>query len=560
MVRSARTGAVRALIASVAGLTIGAPTPAVAAPDLGAQLDALLTPHYRPDQPGAAVLVRKGEQVLLRKGYGLADVKKGRPVKPELVFRLGSLTKQFTAAAIMMLVEQGKLSLSDDIRKHLPSYPAHPQTITIEHLLTHTSGIPDYTDLPGFTERMAQDVQPPALVDRFKDLPLEFAPGAQMKYSNSGYHLLGLIIEKASGRPYARFVAERIFTPLGMTHSGYGDDPKLDRVLGYTRGKEGPAQLAPSIDMKIPYAAGALVSSVDDLARWDRAIRDGKLLNRQSWQRIFTPGRLNDGQHTDYGYGWSLGKMNDHPVQRHSGGIPGFTSHILRLPAEDLLVVVLANSIPGPVDLGLLVHRLALTALGTPLVDPPVAAIDLALLDRYAGVYKLPAARTFLVRREGDHLTVQPPRGPALPAWPESERRFFVKEHPIRFAFTVDPKGAVTELQITKPSGDIDLATRSTDKLPPGRTAITLAPALLDRYVGEYRLNPTFAITITRSGQQLYAQATNQPRLEIFASAPGEFFLKAVDAQLTFRAKGDASADELVLHQNGRDQPAKRVR
>jgi D-alanyl-D-alanine carboxypeptidase len=544
-----------------------APDPKVAppvaghgAPDLRTQLDTEVAQHFRSDQPGAAVMVRKGDKVLLRKGYGMGDLARQRPVLPEQVFRLGSITKPFTAAAIMLLADEGKLSVDDDVRKYLPGYPTHDATITIEHLLTHTSGIPSYTDQPGFNRMMAQDIEPAALLDRFKDLPLEFVPGARMKYSNSGYHLLGLIIEKVSGQPYARFIAQRIFKPLGMTHSGYGDDPKLDRVQGYSRGKEGPPMAAPPISMKIPYAAGALVSSVDDLARWDSAIRAGKLLKKATWQRVFTAARLIDGRATDYGYGWSVGKLDGHPAQRHGGGIPGFATHLLRVPDEGLLVTVLLNSIPGPTDPALLAHRLAMIALGKPLVDPKVARVDGGVLDRYAGVYRSRDKGPFLVRRDGDHLTVQPPGGPRLEAWPESESRFFVKGQPLRFAFATGAGGTVSELAVTRPSGDVDRAARTSEKLPAERPAVTVSPEVLERYVGEYRLTPDFAITITRTGSQLFAQATHQPRHEIFPSGPGEFFLRAVDAQLSFPAKGNARAEMLIFRQNGRTMPGKRVR
>ena len=464
-----RYGTLRApALAVVFALALSPSARAAEAPDLGKQLDAEMAQHFRPDQPGAAVLVRKGDQILLRKGYGLGDVDGRRPVRPEQVFRLGSITKPFTAAAILLLAESGKLSVTDDIRKHLPGYPTGGATITIEHLLTHTSGIPSYTDLPSFRELMAREIEPAALVDQWKDLPLEFPPGARMKYSNSGYHLLGLIIEKVSGLSYAQFIAQRIFAPLQMTHSGYGDDPKLDRVRGYERGRgrgeDGPARPALPINMKIPYSAGALVSSVDDLARWDSAIAAGKLISKDGWQRGFSRARLKDGSTTDYGYGWSLGTIDGRPAHRHGGGIPGFATHFLRVPDQRLLVVVLLNSIPGPFDAGLLTHRLAMIALGKPMADPRVATIAPALLDRYAGTYQIAEKGTFRVNRQADHLTVQPPRGPTLEAWAESDRRFFVKGHPIRFQFAVDPAGAVTSLEITRPNGDIDRATRSAEK------------------------------------------------------------------------------------------------
>ncbi len=563
--RSARRVTSILLGTAVSGLALALPLPAVALPaapgaDLKSQLAAEVAVHFRPDLPGAAVLVRKGKEILLRKGYGMGDLARGRPVLPEQVFRIGSLTKPFTATAIMLLADAGKLSVEDDIRKYLPQYPTHDAPITIEHLLTHTSGIPGYTEQRGFTQKMGQDIEPAALVDQFKDLPLEFLPGSRMKYSNSGYHLLGLIIEKVSGQPYGRFVAQKIFKPLGMTHSGYGDDPKLDRVLGYSRGKEGPPLAATPISMKIPFAAGGLVSSVDDLARWDSAIQAGKLLKKDTWKRVFTPTRLMDGRATDYGYGWSVGNLEGHPAQRHGGGIPGFASHILRVPDEGLLVAILFNSIPGPTDPALLAHRLAMIALGKPLVDPKVAKVEGAVLDRYPGVYRTRDRGAVLVRRDSDHLTVQPLGAPPLDAWPESDSRYFVKGQPLRFAFTTGAGGTVSELAITGPTGNVDRAVRTSERLPAERPAATLAPAVLDRYVGEYRMTPDFAITVTRSGTQLFAQATDQPRVEMVPGRPGEFNLRAIDAQLTFPSRGNALPEMVLLRQNGRTLPGKRVR
>ena len=442
-----------------------------AEPSVTAQLDALVAVHVRPDAPGGAVLVRKGDQILLRKGYGLGDVEGRVPVRPEQVFRIGSLTKQLTAAAILLLADEGKLSVRDDIRKHLPGYPTHGATITIEHLLTHTSGIPSYTDLPGFRLWMSKDIEPPDLVREFRERSLEFQPGERMKYSNSGYHLLGLIIEKASGKSYADFMRDRLWKPLGMSHSSYGDDPRLPLVKGYeVGGPGGPVRPAPVINMKIPYSAGALVSSVDDLARWDAAIREGKLLTKESWLAMFSPGRLKNGSRTSYAYGWGIGKVDGRPAQSHGGGIPGFATHILRLPEDRLLVVVLFNSLPPPVDAGTLAHRLALTALGKPYVEPRVARIDPALLDRYPGVYRAssPGAVPLFVRREGDHLTLQPQGGMRMAAWPESETRFFVKDRLTRLSFVVERgAGPARALQLTKSNGETDQCVRTTEKLPP---------------------------------------------------------------------------------------------
>ena len=194
---------------------------------LAAHIDHLLTTTFQASEPGAAVIVVRNGQVLLRKGYGLANLELGVPVAPEMVFRLGSITKQFTAVAVLMLVDQGSVSLDDDITTFLPDYPTHGHTITIKQLLTHTSGIPSYTDLPELPSLWRNDLTLDELIALFKDQPLDFAPGAQWAYSNSGYVLLGAVIEKVSGMGYGEFVQQRIFTPLGMTHSSYDSTAQI---------------------------------------------------------------------------------------------------------------------------------------------------------------------------------------------------------------------------------------------------------------------------------------------------------------------------------------------
>jgi D-alanyl-D-alanine carboxypeptidase len=535
---------------------------AAAATDLASALDAEVAAHFPADMPGAAVLVRKGDQILLRKGYGAADLEHHLPVLPEMVFRLGSLTKQFTAAAIMILVDAGKLSLRDDVRKWVPQYPDHHEAITVENLLTHTSGVPSYTDQPGFGSRSREDLSHEQLLAIFKDLPRDFAPGTQWKYSNSGYYLLGLIIEKVSGQSYAQFVADKIFGPLGMKHTRYGDkDPVLPGgVRGYVRLAK-TARPAETISMKPPFAAGALISSVDDLALWDAAIAAGKLLKPESWRRVFTPMKLASGEATKYGFGWFLSNYEGHPVQSHGGGIPGFSTAILRMPAERVLVAILSNSIPPATDLTGLALKLAGLAVGKPIIDPPVAKIAPALLERYAGVYTVAGGRKLLIRREDDHLSVQMANGPRVDALPSSDTSFFVKGKPARLNFLRDSKtGKVTGIDTIRSDGNPDKAVRTDEALPPEKGAVSVDPAVLERYVGKYRLSPAMTITVTREGEHLFAQATDQPRVELFASAPTEFFLRVVDAQVTFVVEGKGPAPRLVLHQNGRNLEGKRVR
>jgi CubicO group peptidase (beta-lactamase class C family) len=293
-----------------------------------------------------AVLVAKDGKPLLREAYGKANYELDVPNAADMKFRLGSITKQFTAMAVLILAEQGKLAVDDPISKHLENAPEAWEKITIRHLLTHTSGVPSYT---GFPQMMMRTVRMPATLDEviatFQDKPLEFEPGEKFTYSNSGYILLGKIIERASGHDYETFLKRNVFEPLEMNDTGYDHNGAIlpRRAAGYTRTLVFLAN-SPYIDMSWPHAAGSLYSTVDDLAKWDQALAAGKLIGPDSYKAMFTPGK------GTYGYGWMIRELNGHKVIGHGGGIHGFMTSILRYPDDKVLVVVLCNVVPTQVQ------------------------------------------------------------------------------------------------------------------------------------------------------------------------------------------------------------------
>ncbi len=285
--------------------THGQAGPATAA----SQYKVILTSAYAGDKPGAAALVAAGGQIVFLDAVGMADIELGVPLAPDMVFEIGSITKQFTSASIMMLAEEGKLSVSDPITRHLPDYPSYGDGITIEHLLTHTSGIVSYTGIPGYMEtRVREDLSVEELIDVFDDLPVEFDPGERYAYNNSGYILLGAIVEAASGMRYEDFVRERIFEPLGMDHSYYGCAECLipRRASGYDGADEGYANQR-YLSFTQPYAAGSLMMTVEDLYLWSQALFGGEVVSAESLERMTTPFVLNDGESIDYGYGLGVG-------------------------------------------------------------------------------------------------------------------------------------------------------------------------------------------------------------------------------------------------------------
>lgn len=289
---------------------------------------------------GGAVLVARNGVPLVSQGVGFSDRAHALPNTPQTHFRIASLTKQFTALAVLLLQARGLLDVGDPICQYLPECPSAWAPITIHHLLTHTSGIPELTRFPDFEATKATPSPLPATVARFRDRPLDFAPGSRWDYSNSNYILLGYLIEQLTGQTYAAFVHDNIFAPLGMRDSGY-EDISAVLVVGYVDSGDRPADV---IDLSIPHAAGALYSSVEDLLRWDQALYTEQLAPAADIARLFTPYAPIPGpEGLAYGYGWVVGEEFGRPVAMHSGGIEGFSANIRRYPDDRVTVIVLSN-------------------------------------------------------------------------------------------------------------------------------------------------------------------------------------------------------------------------
>ncbi len=318
-----------------------------AADDLVARIDGLLDAHHAIDQLSGAVLVADGGEVIYRGARGMANSDWGVPNTPATKFRLASITKQFTAMLVLLLVEEGSLNLDDPLTTWLPEYPAESGAkVTIRHLLNHTSGIPSYTDRPGFLHEQGK-VELPVLefVAKYCSDPLEFEPGSQWRYNNSGYFLLGALVEQVTGKTFRDALRERVLDPLGMADTDLDDEYAVvpGRATGYDD-LLGGRRVAMWLDMAVPYSAGGLYSTVDDLWQWDRALRAGRLLGEELTTEMFTPGLQ------DYGFGWSIEIPEGSDLQgadtviQHTGGMPGVSTLIWRQPGRDRCVIVLGNS------------------------------------------------------------------------------------------------------------------------------------------------------------------------------------------------------------------------
>ncbi len=533
-----------------------APAVGAAEQTLAGQIDASLARHYPANAPGATVLVLKDGKTVLRKAYGLANVQANTPMTADMSLRIGSITKQFTAVAIMMLVEDGKLKLSDDITKFLPDYPTRGKKITLEHLLTHTSGIVSYTGKPGFTAIINKDMPLAALIDTFKNDPLEFEPGSKFAYNNSGYVLLGAIIEKLSGQPYADFVAQRIFVPTGMTQTAYEGHERTPprRAPGYGK-KDGIVVPAMPMSMTLPHAAGALVSTVDDLGSWDTALQAGKLISKASLAKVNTPYRLSDGKSTGYGYGWGIATLQGRPAISHGGGINGYRSYAVRLSDDKLYVALLTNTEAPAEAPDTIATRVAALAVGKPFPTPLATKPDGKSLDALVGVYTIDAKHAHIVRRVNDQLTIQGTGRDRAQLVPYSPTGFFIAHTLIMVEFEKGPDGQVKQLKI-QDGIDNPVHVRSASTVPE-LPSVKVPAAVLDTYVGRYPMPPGFTIAIARDGEKMLLTLTGQPTLELFASDPANFFVKEVDAKFRFEKTADG-VQQLVMMQHGHTLTGKR--
>jgi D-alanyl-D-alanine carboxypeptidase len=294
--------------------------------------------------PGLSLAVVKDGLVVKAKGYGLANVELKAPATEETVYELGSITKQFTAAAVMMLVEEGKLGLDDPIHDHLKGLPDAWKGVAVRHLLNHTSGIKSYTGVTDFVKLTRNDYKAEEIVKLVADKPMEIEPGESWAYNNTGYYLLGMLVEKASGKRYGDFLAERIFKPLGMTRTRPNNPKEVipGRAAGYGE-IFGVLINRDPITPTSAFAAGNLVSTVGDMVKWDAALAGGKLLSASSYDQMYTPTRLKNGDPRPYGFGWAVGSRFRHKYLNHGGGTAGFSTIIYRYPADKLTVIVLSN-------------------------------------------------------------------------------------------------------------------------------------------------------------------------------------------------------------------------
>lgn len=388
-----------------------------------ARMDRVVQAIAAQDHFMGTALVARGDRVIFSKGYGSADLEWNIPNAPNAKFRLGSVTKQFTAASILLLEERGKLSVQDPVKKYVTDAPASWDKITIFNLLTHTSGIPNFTDLPDYRRLEPFATTAQEEMKRLYDKPLDFQPGERWSYSNSGYLVLTYIIEKVAGQPYATFVHDNIFAPLGMASSGYDSNAEIipRRASGYVF-ENGHYANAGYINMTVPQGAGSLYSTTEDLLKWELGLFGGKVLTPASLKKMTTPFKNN------YAFGLEVDTAAGHRVIQHNGGIEGFNTIVSYYPDDQLTVVVLAN-VNGPAP-GQIAPKLAALARGEPVTlasERKAITLDAKSLASYVGAYRMEGGPVMLVTLEGDQLMSKLGNQQAIATLPESRTMFFPK-------------------------------------------------------------------------------------------------------------------------------------
>jgi len=549
--------------------------------DKARKIDEVLSAANKYHLFNGSVLVAENGKVIHKKGYGHANMEWNILNTPDTKFRLGSITKQFTAALILQLVDEGKVKLDGKLSDYLPAYRKDVgDKVTIHQLLNHTSGIPSYTSVANFFANVSRN---PFTVDdfvkQFASSDLEFEPGSKYSYNNSGYFLLGAIIEKVTGQSYDKALKSRILDPLGMKNTGYDlHSPVIEkRAAGYERFGNGYRN-APYLDMSIPYAAGSMYSTVDDLYLWDQALYTDRVVSAQSKALMYKPALA------DYAYGWVVNKAefgNGAPATErimHGGGINGFNTLIIRYPQQKHLIVLLDNTSQGE-SLDRLQDSITRILFNHPYTMPKMSIVDVVLqainekgLD--AGLARYRDLKT----KQSDVYDFSEPElnrlgYRLLQAGKQKEAieifKLNVAEYPKAFN-TYDSLGEGYMV-----SGNLELAIlnykKSLELNPNNTNAVTMLkrietkpvaadPKSYDAYVGEYEVTPEFKVSVFKEGEKLMTQATNQPSFELFPEGENKFFLRAVDAKVTFTRDASGVVTGLVIHQGGRDVQGKKIK
>ena len=522
------------------------------------KIDSLLNDLFDKNGAGGIALVVKDGKTVYRKAFGMANLEFDIKMTPENVFQIGSITKQFTAMAIMKLVEQKKINLDDEITQFIKDYPTHDHKITIEHLLTHTSGIKSYTSIKNWiSAKRRLDSTPEEVIDYFKNEPMDFKPGEKQKYSNSGYYLLGYIIEKISGQPYGEFIEKNLLQPLKMSDSSYGSVAKIikNKVSGYA--KSGDTYInAEYWSISQAYAAGGLFSTVDDLYKWYAAVTSNQVVSEASFNQAISPTILNNGEQATYGFGWQLGNIKGSPMISHGGNMDGYATWSNFLLDENVFVAVFSNCMCNyPYEVS---NKITAIAIDKPFEWKEIS-LDEELLNSYDGIYSSKEFGERVLSYTNGILKFYMPEGRKFTLHPFSKDKFFFDKQPHLFNTLNVIRGAngkISSIKMLSISADKTWA--KTNKNIPKYHAIEISTEALKKYVGKYELFPHFFLNIVLENNNLFIVETGRSKGKLTAYAEHKFDSGFLDTQFTFNFDDSNNVISFTLHRGG-DTEAKKV-
>jgi CubicO group peptidase (beta-lactamase class C family) len=506
--------------------------------------------------PGASVLVSQNGDIIYQKGFGYADIEKKIPVTPDTKFKIGSISKQFTAVAILKLQEENKIKIADKLSKYIPDFPRGNE-VTIYQLLTHTSGIHDYSVQPNLD--MTKPITHQALLDIIKKLPYDFNPGERYLYNNSGFVILGYIVAQLSGKTLSEYLNETFFKPLGMTNSGiYETNIVLNNeAQGYSMNGE-KVKKADFQEMSWALGVGNIYSTTKDLYKWNEAIFSGKLLSNATLKKAFTQTVLNSGSKVDYGFGWFLTTNKGLEFIQHSGVSNGFFSYLERQPENKLTVCVLLNALPATQGINPILNGQAISEfILQDKMEKPNMGVDTIvsenILNKYMGRYNYGQGMAMWVTLKDKQLFGQMTMMEASPLTPISENEFYFKARNAKIKFVTDTSSKVDRL-FQYQNGEFFEATRLKDETP-----VKINPDFFDKLTGKYDFGNNYVIEIIKENDKLFVLSPYMPKYELLPTSELDYFAMEVASKISFILGKEGKAESLTSTFDGMILPAERL-
>ncbi|MBN1159033.1 MAG: serine hydrolase [Bacteroidales bacterium] len=532
-------------------------------------VDSLMNRYYVWNEPGAVVLVAMDGKPVFRRAYGLANLELHVQNRPEYVFPIGSLTKQFTAVSVLQLAQEGKLFLQDDIRQYLPWFDTHGRVITIHHLLSHTSGIISYSEKEGFINRIMIPHSKYEIAQFFMNDSLLFEPGTVWSYSNSGYFLAGLIVEEITGMTLGEYMQEKIFDPLQMTSTSVATHQRLVplSVTGYSRIGNDEYRKAAYYSWTWLFAAADIMSTVDDLLKWDEALYGEEILRNEWLEKAWSSYILSNGQKTKYGYGFSTNNYNGLDLVTHGGGVYGHMSFAVRIPSRRIFVIILSNKTLNPAGFA---TQIALRIAGEPLSGlrtRKYTGQQLQDADDFVGVYEVQRLGTRMAGNYGnkkiyryitlrnDTLFSQITGDLKVPLLPAGEDLLSIGYSNTLIQFNRDTDGNIRSLEIISEPldfGPVQIEYKTDLPMPDEKSFIILDEGILERYVGNYDFGDGDFIIVSLTGNRIFIEYSGGAKEEIFAESETRFFLKSVDITFEFIMNPDGMVNGMIMDQISR--------